>query len=191
MNTLVSAHTSKSIFLPKQFSLAKYFGLALLGSLVIALFSQVTIPMQPVPVTLQTFAVMMVASFYGWRLGLATVALYLFEGTVGFPVFANFHFGFPVGPTAGYLWGFLPAVALSGFLLERGWAKNFFTAFAATLLGDACILFFGVLALSFFIGFDSAIKFGLLPFVGVEVVKLIALSIVIPRCWRKQVHRST
>ena len=186
MSSLSLRHRMTSIVWPTHHKLLKQSLLVLLGSVLIAAFSQVTIPIQPVPITLQNFAVMIIACLYGWRLGAATVALYLFEGAMGLPVFADLNFGFIhlVGPTGGYLWGFLPAVIATGFLLERGWVQSRVTAFLAALVGDAVILTLGVLMLSHFVGFAQAIALGLMPFVGVEVVKLAILGFVIPKFWK-------
>ena len=192
-NTIVRNRMISAVW-PKQKNLFHQVLLVLLGSLLIAAGAQINIPLNPVPITLQTFAVMLVGCLYGSRLGVAAVALYLFEGAMGLPVYAQWHFFLATlfGPTGGYLWGFLPAVFLSGFLLERGWAKHIITAGLAALLGDACILFLGVLMLANFIGLSPAVQFGLLPFVLVEIVKLLILAVIIPHCWKiKRVLRCT
>ena len=103
----------------KQSKLIKYIFLALMGSIVLAISSKIRIPFYPVPMTMQTLIVLMIGIAFGWKLGLATVSLYLFEGIIGLPVFS----GTPekgigliyfTGPTMGYLLGFLVAVYISG-----------------------------------------------------------------------------
>ena len=103
----------------KQSKLIKYIFLALIGSIALAISSKIRIPFYPVPMTMQTLVVLMIGIAFGWKLGLATVSLYLFEGIIGLPVFS----GTPekgvgliyfTGPTMGYLLGFLVAVYISG-----------------------------------------------------------------------------
>ncbi|OGT31857.1 MAG: hypothetical protein A3E87_02485 [Gammaproteobacteria bacterium RIFCSPHIGHO2_12_FULL_35_23] len=172
---------------PAKRSLLKQGILVLFGSLVIAAGSQIAIPLNPVPITLQTFAVMLIGCLYGARLGLMSVALYLAEGLMGLPVFAEWHAGIAVllGPAGGYLIGFLPAVWVSGYLLEKGWAKKSSLAFCAALLGDLCILLLGVIVLAKWVGLTMAVQVGLIPFIGIELIKLMLLSLVIPFCWRR------
>jgi biotin transport system substrate-specific component len=178
----------RSLLWPRENKLVKQTLLVIAGSLFLALASQVVIPMVPVPITLQTFAVMIIAMLYGWRLGAATIALYLLEGLCGMPVFAEWSFGLQtlLGTNGGYLFGFLPAVLLTGYLLEKGFAKNFLGAFVAGLLGDAMILLCGMLVLSLFIGINQAFLLGVVPFIAAEVVKLAVLGVVVPRCWKRE-----
>src|SRR4051794_39821492 len=97
--------------------------LAIGGSLALAASAQILVPIQPVPMTLQSLVVLLIGAAYGWRLGAATVLLYLAEGLCGMPVFAGFRAGPAVliGPTGGFLLGFVPAAALAGWLAARGW----------------------------------------------------------------------
>lgn len=175
-----------SIFWPTRQKALRETGVVVSASLIIALAAQVTIPLVPVPITLQSFAVIVVGSALGWRLGLFAVLLYLAEGALGLPVFAGWSFGLSVlmGPTAGYLIGFIPAVVVAGFLLEKGMARTKLTAFVAALLGDACILLLGALFLATFVGIKQAFLLGVMPFAFIELVKLAVLSFVIPKCWR-------
>ena len=108
----------------KQAKVTKYVFLALLGTVLLAISSKVKIPFYPVPMTMQTLVVLLIGVIFGWKLGIATISLYLFEGIIGLPVFA----GTPekgvgliyfTGPTMGYLLGFIPAVFFSGFLTTR------------------------------------------------------------------------
>ena len=122
----------------KQSKLTKYIFFALVGSIVLAISSKIRIPFYPVPMTMQTLIVLMIGIAFGWKLGLATVSLYLFEGIIGLPVFS----GTPekgigliyfTGPTMGYLLGFLVAVYISGkFKYDNSLIKTFFKLIFAT-----------------------------------------------------------
>ena len=149
-------------------SLAWQVGAVVLGTLFLALSSYIEVPMVPVPVTMQTFAVTLIGALYGWRLGAITIAAWLVEGAAGFPVLAGgaagaAHF---VGPTGGYLFAFPVTGALVGWLAERGWNGNrVVLAFAAMLLGNLACLALGTAWLAVMIGAEQAITFGFLPFI--------------------------
>lgn len=146
-----------------------------LGTLFLAASSWVEVPMLPVPMTMQTFAVTLIGALYGGRLGAITVLAWLGEGLVGMPVLAGgaggvAHFA---GPTAGYLFAFPLAAALVGWLAERGWTGrgNLLRSFGAMLLGNAFILVTGGAWLAAMIGIDNAITYGVAPFVLGAIVK--------------------
>lgn len=144
------------------------------GTLFLALSSLIELPMYPVPVTMQTFAVTLVGALYGWRLGAATVIAWLVEGAMGLPVLSGggaglVHFA---GPTAGYLFAFPVVAALVGWLAERGWnGSRVFHAFAACLLGNATCLLLGAAWLASMIGLEQAFVFGVAPFIIGGVLK--------------------
>lgn len=143
-------------------------GAVVLGTLFLALSSYIEVPMVPVPVTMQTFAVTLIGALYGWRLGAVTIAAWLVEGAVGFPVLAGGAAGVQhfVGPTGGYLFAFPITGALVGWLAERGWNGNrVVLAFAAMLLGNLACLVLGTAWLAVMIGAEKAITFGFLPFI--------------------------
>lgn len=149
--------------------------LILAGTAFLAGTSWIEVPMVPVPMTMQTFGMVMVGALYGWRLGGATVLTYLGQGALGLPVLAGgaagaHHF---VGPTAGYLFAFAAAAVLVGWLVERGFARGAVRAFATMLLGHAVILAPGVtwLALATGMGWPAAAAAGLTPFLLGMVVK--------------------
>lgn len=148
-------------------SLGWRVGAVVLGTLFLALSSYIEVPMVPVPVTMQTFAVTLIGALYGWRLGAITIAAWLVEGAVGFPVLAGgaagaSHF---VGPTGGYLFAFPLVGALVGWLAERGWnGSRVLLAFAAMVLGNLACLVLGTAWLAVMIGLEQAITFGFLPF---------------------------
>ena len=155
--------------------------LALAGSVFVALAAQVNVPMYPVPMTLQTLAVLAVGMAYGARLGAATLALYAAEGTIGLPVFANFSGGPHVlmGPTGGYIIGFVLAAALVGWLVETGRASTTGKLILASLAGAALLYVPGLLWLSHFVGAD-ALKYGLYPFVLGDAIKAVVAALAVP-----------
>lgn len=149
-------------------------GAVVLGTLFLALSSYVEVPMVPVPVTMQTFAVMLVGALYGWRLGAITIIAWLAEAAIGLPVLSGgaagaHHF---VGPTAGYLFAFPVAGALVGWLAERGWnGKRPVLAFVSMLLGNALCLAMGGALLAALFGADVAWSSGVAPFIIGGVLK--------------------
>jgi biotin transport system substrate-specific component len=160
--------------------------LAILGSALVAVCAQVNVPMVPVPMTLQTLAVLTIGGAYGSRLGAATLALYALEGAVGLPVFAQFKAGPAIlmGPTGGYIVGFIAAAGLVGFLAERGFDRNVVKMFAAMLLGAAVLYVPGLAWLSTFVGgFDKAVEYGLTPFITGDLVKAALAALAFPAAW--------
>ena len=148
--------------------LAWRVGAIVLGTLFLAVSSYIEVPMVPVPVTMQTFAVTLIGALYGWRLGAITIAAWLVEGAAGFPVLAGgaagaAHF---VGPTGGYLFAFPVTGALVGWLAERGWnGKRPVLAFVSMLLGNALCLLLGAAWLAVVIGVEPAFVHGVAPFI--------------------------
>jgi biotin transport system substrate-specific component len=152
------------------------FGAMLLATGFLAASSWVSVPMVPVPMTMQTFAVTVVGALFGWRLGALTILIWLGEAAMGLPVLAGGTGGLApfMGPTAGYLMGFVAAAALTGFLAERGWTgKASVRAFAAMLLGNLLILAIGTAWLAGPIGLSlpTAVVAGAMPFVLGAVLK--------------------
>ena len=138
--------------------------------------------------TLQTLAVLIIGMAYGWRLGAATVALYLAQGAVGLPVFAGtpekgIGLAYMIGPTGGYLVGFLLAAMAVGYLAERGWDRNIFTTAGAMLIGNALIYIPGLFWLGSLIGWDKAIQFGIQPFLLADLFKLVLAALFMPMIW--------
>ncbi|TPK22700.1 biotin transporter BioY [Mesorhizobium sp. B2-5-9] len=163
-----SARPSFSPLRLQQRSLGWQAGAVVLGTLLLALSSYIEVPMVPVPVTMQTFAVTLIGALYGWRLGAVTIAAWLVEGAVGIPVLAGGAAGIQhfVGPTGGYLFAFPVTGALVGWLAERGWNGNrVLPAFAAMLLGNLACLALGTAWLAVMIGAEKAITFGFVPFI--------------------------
>ena len=160
--------------------------LALGGSLLIALSAQIAIPLwfTPVPLTGQTFAVLLVGAALGSRRGAAALALYLLEGGIGLPFFAMGASGWPAGPSGGYLLGFVAAAYVVGLLAERGWDRRFVTAAVAMLAGEAAIYAVGLPWLGFYVGPEKAVPLGLLPFIPGDAVKLALAALALPSTWK-------
>jgi len=156
--------------------------LAILGSLFVAAAAQISVPMIPVPMTLQTLAVLAVGGAYGARLGAATLALYALEGAVGLPVFANFSGGYHVllGPTGGYIVGFILAAGLVGYLVEKGWGDNVVKLCGIMLLGAAVLYVPGLLWLAKFTGFSAVLQAGMIPFIPGDIVKAVLAALAFP-----------
>ena len=177
------------------------FAMIALGVALLWLSAKVKVMTEPVPVTLQTFAIMAIAMAYGARMGAATVLAYLALGAMGEPVFANTPergLGLPYmfGPTGGYLFGFLAATLTVGALSDRGWDRSFLSASAAMALGLAALYAPGVLWLGYGfpitamgadfmgIGFAKAIEFGAAPFILADLAKVALAAILFPVIWK-------
>jgi biotin transport system substrate-specific component len=159
--------------------------LVLAGTALMALSAKLQVPMWPVPMTMQTFAVLVIGMAYGWRLGGATLLAYLAEGAAGLPVFASgAGLAYMAGPTGGYLVGFVVAATLVGWLGERGWDRGVALTLAAMALGTAVIFAFGVAWLSTLIGFAPAIANGMTPFLLGAAIKIALAAAVLPYAWR-------
>ena len=165
-----------------QTGLARNAVLAVLGSLLVAAAAQVNVPMIPVPMTLQSLAVLVIGAAYGSRLGAATLALYALEGAIGLPVFAEFKSGVMLA-SFGYVLGFIAAAYVVGYLAERGWDRSPLKMFAAMMLGAAVIYVPGLIWLSAWIGAAKAVEFGLLPFIAGDVVKAAVAALGFPAAW--------
>lgn len=144
------------------------------------------VPWSPVPLTAQTFAVLLSGAVLGSRRGFAAQALYLAQGAAGLPVFAggmNGALAF-AGPTAGYLLAFPLAAAVTGFLCERGWDRRFGTMLAAMLIGSVPLFLLGLVLLARFVPAHQLLAAGLLPFVPGDIVKAAAAALAFPAAWR-------
>lgn len=159
-----------------------------LGTALMALSAKVNLPLPYVPMTLQTLVVLMIGAAYGWRLGSATMIAYLAEGALGLPVFAGPVGGIAplVGPTAGYLFGFVGAAFVTGWLAERGWDRSVALLFAAMALGHIVILVagFGWLAFGLGLGAAKAWQVGLAPFIAASLVKNALGATLVPAARR-------
>ena len=158
----------------------------LAGLSLLTISAHIKIPFYPVPLTMQTLMVLSIGMTYGARLGGITLLSYLAAGFIGLPVFAGgAGMVYMMGPTGGYLAGFFAAAVVLGALAERGWTRNWATAAAAMLMGNAIIYLLGVGWLTSLIGWDKAVQFGLLPFLYGDALKLIIAALGVPYLWTK------
>jgi biotin transport system substrate-specific component len=160
-------------------------GFAVLGSLILWASAKISVPFWPVPMTLQTGAVAMIGAAYGWRLGLATVVLYLVQGAIGMPVFqgtpaTGIGLAYMLGPTGGYLVGFAVAAAIIGWFAERGFARHPVKLFGIMVVADIIVFALGLLWLGKVIGFDKPLlQLGLYPFILGDLVKLALAACIV------------
>jgi len=172
-------------------SLFKKLVLLIAGVAVLAISAQLKVPFYPVPITMQTLVVMLIGFTFGARLGSYTVLVYLASGAFGAPVFAGgAGLAYMSGPTGGYLFGFLVAVYLIGYFTEQGYGRTFISTLLLALSGTIVFYLFGVAWLTTILGFEKAVKFGLLPFLYGDVLKLFLLAFSIPATWKLVVKLS-
>jgi len=157
------------------------------GSLMIALGAQISVPMLPVPMTLQTLAVLLVGLTAGSRLGAGAVLAYLAEGAMGLPVFAGGGAGLAwlAGPTAGFLWGFVGVAFLAGLLAERGLTRSLVATFIGAVLISALLYVPGVLWLTAATPLDmgGAVSRGMVPFLLGDAVKAAVAALIVTGAW--------
>ena len=163
--------------------------LALVGTLALTISAKVQIPFWPVPMTMQTFVVLVIGMAYGTRLGVATTVLYLLEGALGLPVFAGtpekgIGLGYMMGPTGGYLLGFVAGAWLCGWLAERGFDRSPVKTLLAMSLGHALIFVCGVAWLAQLIGFEKAFATGVVPFWAATIAKTLLGVATLPLAWK-------
>ena len=155
-----------------------------LGTGLLAASAKINLPLPYVPMTLQTLVVLVIGAAYGWRLGAATVIVYLAEGAIGLPVFAGPVGGLAplIGPTAGYLVGFVAAAAVTGWLSERGWDRSVLPLFAAMGFGHIIILGCGFAWLAFGakLGVEKAWLVGIAPFIVASLIKNAIGALAVP-----------
>ena len=168
----------------KEVSLVRNLFLAIVGTILLAISAKIKIPFWPVPMTMQTFVVLLLGVLYGWKLGLFTVSLYLLEGIAGLPVFAGtpekgIGFVYFTGPTMGYLIGFLISVSLACFFT---FSNNFAKNFIKLIFSVSFIYLLGLIWLGSLIGWDKPIfSLGAKPFLLAEIFKILLLAILIPK----------
>ena len=164
-----------------QSSIVKTFLIVILGSLALTISAKIKIPFYPVPMTMQTFVVMFLGLAFGYKIGLATISLYLLEGIAGLPVFSNspekgIGLVYFTGPTMGYLIGFLSATVIAGMISSK---DNLIKTILKLLVSVSTIYILGVLWLGTLIGWDKPIlEFGVYPFLLAELFKLALLVII-------------
>ena len=164
-----------------QSQIIKLLLIVFFGSIILAISAKTKIPFYPVPMTMQTFVVLFLGISFGYKVGLATIALYLFEGILGLPVFSNspekgIGLMYFTGPTMGYLIGFLSACFLASFVKLN---YNYFLIFIKLILSVSTIYILGILWLGTLIGWDKPIiELGVMPFLLAEIFKITLLTIL-------------
>jgi biotin transport system substrate-specific component len=195
--TLTTPNTLLGVFQPKGDAarLASNLATVVLGTLLITICAKINVPVWPVPVTLQGFAIAALSAAFGLRIGVATVTLYLLEGAFGLPVFAGASAGLPylMGPTGGFLIGFLVMAAIIGYAADKGASGRPLALFAAMVVADAVLLVLGfvwLLVLSGNAGWidqsdvvGSAFRGAIQPFVVWDILKMALAALTVTGAW--------
>lgn len=175
--------TNKIESLNKDQALTFTIGISITGSILLALLARLSfpVPFSPIPITGQTFGILLLGAMLGKRLGTITVITYIIEGAIGLPVFAGGSTGllYLFGPTGGYIIGFIPAVFLVGYLCEKGWNKHFISAITSMTLGTMMIFVFGVSWLAVGTGLQTALQIGATPYIPGAIIKISVASVMI------------
>lgn len=168
--------------------LACYAVLAVLGTLLLTVSAKTKVVLGPVDMSLQTLAIFLIAAAFGLRLGVATLLLYMAEGAIGLPVFQStpekgIGLAYMMGPTGGYLAGFVVAAAIVGWAADRGLDRNVLTFAGPVLAAEAAIVGLGFAWLSVLIGPAGAVQFGLAPFILPDLIKVALAVLLVPAAW--------
>jgi biotin transport system substrate-specific component len=164
--------------------------LIVLGVLALTIAAKIRVPMWPVPITMQTFAVLVIGAAYGMRLGFATLLAYLAVGAAGLAVFTGESAGlaYMMGPTGGYLVGFAVAAGVMGWLAARGWDRTVTGMAGALLIGNAVIYAFGLPWMAWLFaaekGMPWVLQWGMTNFLLGDALKLALAALVLPAAWR-------
>jgi len=188
MNTIVAKNETllEAALAPIDF--VRQVGLVIGFSLLTALSAQIVIPIGPVPITGQTFAVLLTGALLGSRLGAITMIVYLLEGAIGLPFFSGAHGGILhlLGPTGGYLVAFPAGAFITGAFAEHGWDRKFLTAAAAMAIGSIVIMLSGWLWFSLVMKTSPAITLfaTVLKFIPGDIIKISLAAAVLPSGWK-------
>ena len=168
----------------KEFFKSIFFVLS--GVIFLSIMSQLIIPLYftPVPISLGSFGVMLIALLYGRKLGTATVLSYVAAGSLGAPIFAGFKAGSLFSPTGGYILGYIAAALILGFLFDKGIAKSYVKTFLSLLLVSVIIFILGALVLMLFAPIKNVFMAGVLPFIPGDMLKVVAATLLFPRLWK-------
>ena len=179
LNNVIKIKTKEKEFLKSIF-------FVLSGVILLSIMSQLIIPLYftPVPISLGSFGVILIALLYGRKLGTATVLSYVVAGSLGAPVFAGFKAGSLFSPTGGYILGYIAAALILGFLSDKGIAKSYVKTFLSLLLASAVILVLGALVLILFVPSKNIFMIGVLPFLPGDMLKVVAATLLFPRLWK-------
>lgn len=196
MSNLTTTHpTMASVFWPAAnangaSSMLRGVVLAFIGSILLTISAKVHLPFYPVPMTMQTLVVLGLGMALGSRLGAGAVMLYMAEGAMGLPVFSGtpekgMGVAYMMGPTGGYLLGFVVAAWATGFLAERGWDRGVFSTAGAMVIGNGIIYALGLLWLGSILGWDKPIiEWGMTPFLLADATKILLAVIIMPTAWK-------
>lgn len=186
MTTLIPTLSTR--YFPRTAAWLRDLSLITLGALFVAALAQVRIqlPFTPVPLTGQTFAVLLAGAALGSKRGAASLALYTLMGALGLPFFAGGASGlaYMSGPTLGYLAGFVAAAYVVGLLAERGLERSVRTSFVPFLAGTLVIYAFGAGWLAVLFGIEQALRLGVLPFLIGDAIKMALAALALPSAWR-------
>ena len=182
-NTLISNIVN---FETKEKETLKNILLVLGGVAFLSLMSQVMIPLPftPVPISLGTFGVALMALLYGRKLGTATILSYVVAGSLGAPIFAGFKAGSLFSPTGGYILGYIVATIILGYLSDKGVTKSYVKTFFSLLLSSAIILTLGSIVLSIFVPGKNVFMVGVLPFLPGDAIKSTTITLLLPTLWK-------
>ena len=160
--------------------------LVLGGVAFLSIMSQVLIPLPytPVPISLGTFGVTLMALLYGRKLGTATILSYVAAGSLGAPIFAGGKAGSLFSPTGGYILGYIVATIILGYLADRGVTKSYVKTILSLMLSSAIILTLGSLVLSLFVPGKNAFMIGVLPFLPGDALKSTTTTLLLPTLWK-------
>jgi biotin transport system substrate-specific component len=164
--------------------LVSQIGLVMLGTLVIALSAKIKVPLGPVDMSMQTLAILVIAGFFGRKLAVLTILLYLAEGLAGLPVFQGtpekgVGLAYMVGPTAGYLAGFIAMAAITGWAVDQGYARRPVMLLMAMLTAEIAMLAGGMLWLAILFGLERAFMLGVGPFILTDLVKVVLAAAIL------------
>ena len=168
--------------------LAGQFALAVAGTLILTLSAKTKVVLGPVDLSMQTLAVMLIGAAFGMRLAVATLLLYLAEGAMGLPVFQStpekgIGLAYMVGPTGGFLIGFVAMAAIAGWAADRGFDRSPIKLFGAMLAAEAVLMALGFAWLAVLIGPEKSWQFGVAPFIVPDMIKVALAAAVVPAVW--------
>ncbi|MER9196484.1 biotin transporter BioY [Mesorhizobium australicum] len=190
MTTAMTTRPLVFLALPQEGAarLATQFLLAIAGTLLLTLSAKTKVMLGPVDISMQTLAVLLIAAAFGMRLGLATLLLYIAEGTMGFPVFQGtpekgIGIAYMLGSTGGYLVGFVVMAAIVGWAADRGWDRHPMKLFNAMLVAEVVMMAMGFAWLALLIGPEKSWQFGVVPFIVGDLIKVALAASVVPAVW--------
>jgi len=182
--------TMSELLRPQSFALGRLYDLLLMVTgialITFSAYSRIPLPFTPVPLTAQTLTVLLIGVLYGSKRGAICIVLYIVVGIAGLPVFQGGYFGLDYiikGATGGYLFGFIAAAFVTGYLAEQGFDRSFWKTFTAMCVGNIIILIFGCSWLAI-IGLKNVIVIGALPFIPGDIIKSLFATLLLPTGWK-------